>query len=189
MLARKTLVGLVIAGLSASALAQQSDAGKKDVFGRPYVSQTATQIYYQADPFAPLPQIEQIRRAQREAATGTSQPATPNGQTDIFGRPQLNESANEVYFNADPFAPLPQLQSLYRNRVLTSLAPAQSVAASKTDIFGRPDTGWEGQQAYYSANPFAPLPQFWNRDIEGVTAVASKPADTKLSTKARSNNG
>jgi hypothetical protein len=189
MLARKTLMGLVIAGLSASALAQQSDAGKTDIFGRPYVNQSPTQIYYQADPFAPLPQFEQIRRAEREAAAGTSQAATPSGQTDVFGRPQLNQSANEVYFNADPFAPLPQLQSLYRSRVLAGLAPAEPVVASKTDIFGRPYTGWDGQEAYYDINPFAPLPQFWNRDVHGVGAVASKPGDTKVSTKAPGSKG
>ena len=52
MFTRKTLVSLVMAGLSGSALAQQA-GGKVDVFGRPYVNQTAEQIYYQADDVYP----------------------------------------------------------------------------------------------------------------------------------------
>jgi len=48
------------------------------------------------------------------------------GKADIFGRPQVHETANEVYFNADPFAPLPQLQSMYQARIAS---PAPQIAS------------------------------------------------------------
>jgi len=188
MFARKTLIGLAIAGMSAGAFAQQSDAGKTDIFGRPYVGLNANEVYYQADPYAPLPQIEALR-AKAEAAAGTAEAAAPNDPTDILGRPQLNVTANQVYFEADPFAPLPQLQSMYRSSLVTSSSVA-SAAGSKADILGRPYAGWDAQGSYYASNPYAPLPQFWNRDVAGLGAVASGPEDTKqAATHAPGSNG
>jgi hypothetical protein len=193
MIARKTLIGLAIAALSGTAMAQQSNAGKTDIFGRPYVSQSSTEAYYQADPFDPLPQIEQIRRAESQAAAGTAQAAVPTGRTDVFGRPRVNLTGNEAYFDADPFSPLPQLQSMYYSSVLKVPAVANTTA-SRTDVFGRPYSGWNAQESYYAINPYSPLPQFWNRDVAGVaasaSATASGPADTKqASTNALGSKG
>jgi hypothetical protein len=131
MFTRNSIIALALAGLSAGALAQESNNGKTDLFGRPYVNQTAAQVYYEADPFAPLPQFEQLRRADRNAVAEAAhaqaaQVSTAAGKTDIFGRPQLNETANEVYFDADPFDPLPQLQSMYQAQIAS---PAPQVAA------------------------------------------------------------
>jgi hypothetical protein len=194
MFTRKVMIGLVLASLSAGAMAQQSSEGKTDIFGRPYVNETPLQVYYQSDPLGPLPQIVEMRQAQREAAQRQATNAAANAQAasgdvekDIFGRPQINETANEVYFSADPFSPLPQLQPEYRSLLAQgTAAPTVASAGTKTDVFGRPDSGWNGTEAYYDINPFAPLPQFWNRDVQGVGAVASKPADTQVSSAGSS---
>ena len=84
MLVRKTFIALALAGLSAGALAQQSSQPsnqtsislKTDIFGRPYVNESGLEVHYRADPFDPLPQIEQLRAAQRaEGAAATANAA------------------------------------------------------------------------------------------------------------------
>jgi hypothetical protein len=57
MFTRKALLGLMLASISVAALDQQSHDVRKDIFGRPYVNQSAEHVYYQANPFAPLPQF------------------------------------------------------------------------------------------------------------------------------------
>ena len=103
MFVRKAMVGLLLAGLAGGALAQNSNS-KTDIFGRPYTNLNGTELYYQSEPFDPLPQFAQ-RHSQEAAAP--AQAAT--GKTDIFGRPYVGQTSLQVYEQGDAFGPLPQL--------------------------------------------------------------------------------
>jgi hypothetical protein len=182
--ARKTIVGLVLAGLAGAAMAQ-STTEKTDIFGRPYVNQTALGVYEQADPLGLLPQLEQRRQEQLAAQPKTVN--TASNQFDIFGRPYTNLFGVDVYYESAPYDPLPQIVIL-RNKQLAEDAVAPVVASGKTDIFGRPYTGFDGLQALHASDPFSPIPQFWGHENVGVGAVAATPATEKVSQRDAGGN-
>jgi len=154
MMTRKILAGIALAALSAGAMAQQSDGGKTDILGRPYVNQTALDAYYQADPYDPLPQFAQLRRDQPQALTAVI-------------------DSQDVAVTSGPGT--------------AAVDTISAVPATKTDIFGRPYTGFSALESFYEAHPFAPLPQFWGRDAAGTGTAVSAPSRTNASATTGTN--
>jgi len=120
------------------------------------------QALYQAEPFAPQPQFWG-----RQSASENTRAAVKSE----FDR-------TSFYYESAPFDPLPQ----FATRALPAGTPAvaastangetAAIRATARDPFRRPNSGYEGGDAYYTAEPFDPLPQFWSRHLRELRTGA-----------------
>jgi hypothetical protein len=101
---------------------------------------------------------------------GAAMAQSINGKTDVFNRPIVNQTALQVYEQADPLGLLPQQgQPFDQSKVANPVS-------GNTDVFGRAFTGTYGLEALHSADPFSPVPQFWGHEDDGNGVVATKLA-------------
>ncbi len=67
--------------------------------------------------------------------------------------------------------------------ILAAASSSALAATGGTDVFGRPDSGWNGLDAAYSAEPFDPLPQFGARN-DVVFSASTQAAAPEVAAEA-----
>jgi hypothetical protein len=91
-----------------------------------------TDYYYRADPFDPLPQFWARRNDNSPLRDQNRDVADDGSKKDILGRPYTQLNANDAYYQAAPYDPLPQFWG--RREIDRGMAhPSQTATASNLE--------------------------------------------------------